>query len=250
FDRRRHSRRRRVHRRQDQSHWCRCRRPDTGAGGRLPDLSADFPGLADRSPGRGSHHRAGAAGTREHQGEKHMKGLLGRLGGQPWIGSFLAAGLVWILAVVFAGGHGGGEILSSALAFATFTVIVGLGQMMVITTGPGNVDLSIPATMTLSGVIAMKLMDTESASILVGITAAMGASFLVGLAHYCLIRLLRIPLIIATLSSSFLVLSTAISVERGLRIKPPPPLADFATARAFGIPIAAIAVAALTGIIG
>ena len=179
-----------------------------------------------------------------------MKGLLSRLVGQPWVGSFLAAGLVWLLAVVFAGGRGGGEILSSALAFATFTVIVGLGQMMVITTGPGNVDLSIPATMTLSGVIAMKLMDSESALILVGTAAAMGASFLVGVANYGLIRLLRIPPIIATLSSSFLVLSTAISIGRGLRIKPPAPLADFATARAFGVPFAAIAVAALAVIIG
>ena len=41
--------------------------------------------------------------------------------------------------------------LTSGLTFATFYVIVGLGQMFVITLGPGNVDLSIPATMTLAG---------------------------------------------------------------------------------------------------
>ena len=35
---------------------------------------------------------------------------------------------------------------------AELSVIVGLGQMFVITLGPGNVDLSIPATMTLAGV--------------------------------------------------------------------------------------------------
>jgi ribose transport system permease protein len=136
--------------------------------------------------------------------------------------------------------------MTSALAFGTFTVIVGLGQMMVITTGPGNVDLSIPATMTLSGVIAMKMVDTESARILIGVAAALGASFVVGIVNYVLIRLLRIPPIIATLSSSFLVLSTAISYGRGLRIKPPAPLADFATTRLAGVPLVTVAVLLLS----
>jgi ribose transport system permease protein len=175
-----------------------------------------------------------------------MNGLSTRLAEKPWLWSFVAASVVWGLAVAFAGGHGEGEILTSALAFGTFTVIVGLGQMMVITTGPGNVDLSIPATMTLSGVIAMKIMDTETARMLIGILAAMGASLIVGIVNYTLIRLLRIPPIIATLSSSFLVLSTAISYGRGLRIKPPPTLAEFATVRVAGVPLAAIAILLLS----
>jgi ribose transport system permease protein len=175
-----------------------------------------------------------------------MTTLRARLTEQPWLWSFIAAALVWALAAAFTGGRGAGEIMTSALAFGTFTVIVGLGQMMVITTGPGNVDLSIPATMTLSGVIAMKMMDTESARILIGVAAALGASFVVGIVNYVLIRLLRIPPIIATLSSSFLVLSTAISYGRGLRIKPPAPLADFATTRLAGVPLVTVAVLLLS----
>jgi len=175
-----------------------------------------------------------------------MTTLRARLAALPWLWSFAAAALVWALAATVTGGRGGGEILTSALAFGTFTVIVGLGQMMVITTGPGNVDLSIPATMTLSGVIAMKVMDTEQARILFGVTAALGASFIVGTINYALIRLLRIPPIIATLSSSFLVLSAAISYGRGLRIKPPPLLADFATERLGGLPLVTIAILLLS----
>jgi ribose transport system permease protein len=178
-----------------------------------------------------------------------MTTLRARLAEQPWLWSFIAAALVWALAAAFTGGRGAGEIMTSALAFGTFTVIVGLGQMMVITTGPGNVDLSIPATMTLSGVIAMKMMDTESAHILIGVAAALGASFVVGIVNYVLIRLLRIPPIIATLSSSFLVLSTAISYGRGLRIKPPAPLADFATTRLAGVPLVTVAILLLSLII-
>jgi ribose transport system permease protein len=177
-----------------------------------------------------------------------MNGLA-RLTREPWIWSCLAAIAVWLVTIAYTGGQGGGAILTAALSFATFSIIVGLGQMLVITSGPGNVDLSIPATITLSGVIAMKVMDTDSSRMLLGIAAAFGAAFLVGVANYILIRLLRIPPIIATLSSSFLILSAAISYGRGIRIKPPPPLAEFATERIFGVPVVTIFIAVLSIVI-
>jgi ribose transport system permease protein len=178
-----------------------------------------------------------------------MTGIWFKLREQPWIWSFIAMIAVWLATIIFTGGQGSGAILTAAFSFAAFTIVIGLGQMMVITTGPGNVDLSIPATITLSGVVAMKIMDTDNARLLIGIAAALGTSFLVGLFNYGLIRLLRIPPIIATLSSSFLILSTAISYGRGIRIKPPPMLADFATDRAFGIPLPAMLVLVLSVII-
>jgi ribose transport system permease protein len=175
-----------------------------------------------------------------------MSDAWAKLRQQPWIWSFIAMIAVWLATIAFTRGQGSGEILTAALSFATFTIIIGLGQMMVITTGPGNVDLSIPATITLAGVVAMKIMDTDNARLLIGITAALGVSFLVGLFNYGLIRLLRIPPIIATLSSSFLILSTAISYGRGIRIKPPPMLDDFATATYLGVPIVAVFVLILS----
>ena len=117
--------------------------------------------------------------------------------------------------------------------------------MFVITLGPGNVDLSIPATMTLAGSVAMKVMDTQDSMILVGLLAALACGFGVGVFNYALILVLRIPPIIATLSSSFLVLSTAIAYGRGLRIKPPPLLAEFTTAQVAGVPVLAVCVVLL-----
>ena len=175
-----------------------------------------------------------------------MTALFHRLRRQPWAWSFAAAIAVWLITIAYTGGQGAGAILTAALSFATFTIIVGLGQMMVITTGPGNVDLSIPATITLAGVVAMKVMDEDSSRLLFGIVAALGAATLVGIFNYGLIRLLRIPPIIATLSSSFLVLSTAISYGRGIRIKPPEPLAEFATYRVLGVPAMAFFVLLLS----
>jgi ribose transport system permease protein len=122
--------------------------------------------------------------------------------------------------------------------------------MLVITAGPGNVDLSIPATITLCGTVAMKVMDEQDARLLIGILAAFGTGAIVGFLNYVLIRFLRIPPIIATLSMSFLVQSTAIAYNRGLRIKPPPLLDAFTTGATWGVPWIALLTIAFSVVIG
>ena len=173
---------------------------------------------------------------------------LTKLYAKPWLWAFVGAFCVWIATILFTRGQGAGEILSAALAFGTFSVIVGIGQMYVITLGPGNVDLSIPATMTFSGVVAMKIIDSSNSLVVVGLLIALGCGAVVGVFNYGLIRLLRIPPIIATLSSSFLIQSSAIAYGRGLKIKPPPVLADFTTAKILGVPILAICVMVLAAV--
>ena len=105
-----------------------------------------------------------------------------------------------------------------------------------------------PATMTLAGAVSMKIMDTQDSMIVLGLLIALGCGAGVGIANYALIRLLRIPPIIATLSSSFIVLSAAISYSRGIRIKPPPMLADFTTWIVAGVPVMAVATMVATAV--
>lgn len=163
-----------------------------------------------------------------------------RLISKPWIWSFIGAFVVWLAAIIFTGGYGAGGMITAALPLAAFTVIVGIGQMFVITLGPGNVDLSLPANIGLASAVAMKVMDGDDAMIAVGLLAALASGTAVGVANYLLIRVLRIPPIIATLSSSFIILSIDISYGRGLQIKPPPAFADFANLQLFGVPVLAI----------
>lgn len=172
--------------------------------------------------------------------------FLARLGRKPWIWAYLAAIAVWLAMIAFTRGHGGSEVITAALSFATFSILVGIGQMFVVTLGPGNVDLSIPAAMTLAGTVGMKLMNNQDPLIALGFVAALLVGAGVGVVNYGLIRLLRIPPIIATLSSSLLFLSTAIWYNRGLRIKPPPAFADFTTANVFGLPVLALLAMGLT----
>ncbi|RVT70339.1 ABC transporter permease [Agrobacterium sp. CNPSo 2736] len=159
---------------------------------------------------------------------------------KPWIWSFAATIAVWIITVLFTGGASSFGLSHAALTFAAFSVIVGIGQMFVITLGPGNIDLCVPATMTLSGTLALKFMDVSDGLILPGLLIAILIGIAIGIGNYALIKLLRIPPIIATLSMSFIVQSIAIWSNRGLRIKPPETLATFATSSFFGIPNVAL----------
>jgi len=160
--------------------------------------------------------------------------------GKPWIWSFIGALVVFLATIAFTRGVGAGGILTAALSLAAFTVIVGTGQMFVVTLGPGNVDLSLPANIGFASAVAMKTMGGSDSMIAVGLLAALGSGIAVGFANYVLIRALRIPPIIATLSSSFVILSIDISYGRGLQIKPPPGFADFANIQIIGIPVLAI----------
>jgi ribose transport system permease protein len=164
------------------------------------------------------------------------------LSAKPWLWAYLAAILTWGATITFTHGQGAGEVLTAAFTFAAFFVIVGIGQMFVVTLGPGNVDLSIPATMTLTGTVAMRIMAEQNGMILPGLVLALLGGVVIGSVNFGLIKVLRIPPIIATLSSSFLIQSTAIWYNRGLRIKPPSLLGDFTTAQIAGIPVLALAV--------
>jgi ribose transport system permease protein len=165
-----------------------------------------------------------------------------------WLWSFLGAVLVGVVASVTFGLGTAGSMLSTASAFVVFSVLVGLGQMLVITSGPGNIDLSIPATMALSGSIGMQVMATNNHAIVTGIGAVIATGVLIGLFNYLLIRSLRIPPIIATLSSSFVLQSLAISLGRG-GAAPPPALETFALSRVAGVSGLAFAALLMTSLI-
>lgn len=155
---------------------------------------------------------------------------------KPWLWSWLAAAVAFALILGLTSGRGAGELAYAALSFGAFAAIVGLGQMLVITLGPGNVDLSIPAAMTLSATLALKGMSTDPGTALLGLGIALAVGAGAGVANYALIFLLRLPPIIATLAASLIFQSLAIWSNRGLRIKPPEGLADFATGRFMGLP--------------
>ncbi|MBV8584824.1 MAG: ABC transporter permease, partial [Verrucomicrobia bacterium] len=112
-----------------------------------------------------------------------MKARSTTIEGQPWIWSYIGAILVWLAAIVFTHGYGAGGMLTGALALAAFSVLAGVAQMFVITLGPGNVDLSLPANIGLASAISMKVMAGSDQLIWLGLAAALGSGILIGFAN-------------------------------------------------------------------
>jgi ribose transport system permease protein len=166
-----------------------------------------------------------------------------------WLSTWIAAILALVATALFNAGKGGpgmGSLLTTALSFSTFTVLVSLGQMLVITSGPGNIDLSIPSVIALSGALSMSAMQSTNNLIALGILVALLSGMVVGVVNFLLIHLLRIPPIIATMSSALIVLSCAIAYGRGMRTPPPALLAEMLVVRIGPVPVFALFAMALT----
>lgn len=177
-------------------------------------------------------------------------GVRAWLDGRPWIWSFVAALVVWLLTLFTAQGRGAMETLAVALQFATFFAIVGIGQMLAISAGPGNIDLSIPGVMTLAGYLSMGLMNGANSGLWVGLGAGLAIGIGAGVGNAALIQLLRIPPLIGTLASGFIFQSMAIAYSRTSVAKPAPALVSFAHDRIAGVPLIAILFIVLTVIVG
>ena len=141
------------------------------------------------------------------------------------------------------------QLLVASSPFVGFYVIVGIGQMVVITSGPGNIDLSIPATMTLSGYLALGLVTYDKVPVLAGVAAGLAVGLGMGLFNAVMIIALRVPPMIATLAGGFVVQSVAVAYSQGSTAAPAQSIAEFAQSRVFGLSsIFLIAVLALVAV--
>lgn len=148
----------------------------------------------------------------------------------PWTYGFLASGLM-LAGIGFLSGAGSvGPTLTAALAFGAISVLVGTGQMFVITSGGGNLDLSVAAVLTLAAYVAMTVCDRTGA-LWPGVLAALATGIAAGLLNFAAIRFLRLPPIIATLAWSLIFQSFAYNLGGEATLKPPAALTAFTTAR-------------------
>ncbi|SCL71140.1 monosaccharide ABC transporter membrane protein, CUT2 family [Micromonospora citrea] len=166
---------------------------------------------------------------------------------RPWIWGFVAAALVWATILAMSS-QGGGQTVSLALSLAPYLVIVGLGQMLVITAGPGNIDVSVAPIVSLAGFVAVGT-TASTGSVAVGVLAGIGAGLAVAVISVLAILGLSVPPIIATLAAGLIASSLTLSLADGFTAVPDDGLRRLLNLRPAGVPVLAVAVAVLTAVV-
>jgi len=157
-----------------------------------------------------------------------------------WMWSALAVLLLWLCLGLLTQ-RLSLHALTGVATSAAFLLIAALGQMIVVTTGRGNIDLSIPSVMTLAAFISVTVSGGEDARLGLVVVAAGGIGIFTGLLNAALVVLLRIPAIIATLATGYMLATMTLLVNRQVKTAgTAETLSWLATGRLGGVPVAGL----------
>jgi ribose transport system permease protein len=117
----------------------------------------------------------------------------------------LAGAVCLWLAIGFVGKGSFGGTLASATSVAAFLTIAGLGQMFVIASGNGNIDLSVPYVLTFAAYLGSSTINGSNAKLAQTVIVVAAFGIMAGLVNATVISALRVPPIVATLAVGFIV---------------------------------------------
>ncbi|GAB0118026.1 ABC transporter permease [Acidisoma sp. 7E03] len=165
-----------------------------------------------------------------------------------WIWSLLGVVLLWLVLSVITSRFSL-QSLSGVAISASFLALAGLGQMFVITAGRGNIDLSIPNVLTLSAYLSAILIKGNDGNLWMGVLVAIAIGLSVGVVNAVLVLAFRIPAIIATLATGYILATANLFANRALvSYGVSPTLKWLTTAKLGALPVVAIvAVIAVLG---
>jgi ribose transport system permease protein len=126
-----------------------------------------------------------------------------------WVWAALAVAFLWFV-LSSVSGRWSVSSLSGIVLSASFLTCVALGQMLVVTTGRGNIDLSVAGVLTQSAFLALLVIKGQNDLIWLGLLAALALGVAVGLVNAALVIWFRIPAIIATLATGYILASAAL----------------------------------------
>ena len=121
----------------------------------------------------------------------------------PWLVAVTTSAIL-LLALITISKRAPLDILLSNIYLASFVAIAALGQMFVVATGRGAIDLSIPYTITLCVYIATIVQDGSDMNLVTSIGATVLVGMLVGVVNGFAVVVLRIPAMVATLAIGFI----------------------------------------------
>jgi len=134
-----------------------------------------------------------------------------------WIWAVLGSIILFILLSVFAGKFSMESFITLATS-ATFLTIVATGQMLVITTGEGAIDLSVSTVITLSAFYTTGIANGSNGNLWLAIPAVLLTGAVIGLVNSFLILELKIPAIIATLGMNYIISTLILLYNKNFRV--------------------------------
>lgn len=168
-------------------------------------------------------------------------------------GSWLFAGagcvVLWILMGLAGNGISLRSLIDNAYT-ASFLAIAGLAQMLVVTTGRGAIDLSIPGMITLGAYTCMGLCNGSNAMIIPALLVVLLEGIVVGFLNSIMVIYLKIPAIIATMAMNYIIVTGTMLIDHNFNVFTiPSVLKSVATYRIATVPIIVILVILLAALI-
>ena len=172
--------------------------------------------------------------------ERMAAGLVGRALRHPSFPAFVGMVAIWLAIVALSSGRGWWDTFTAAVIVGTILLIAGLGQMFVITGGNGGIDLSVSYVMTLCAFFSCDVMGGSDAQLWPGILAGLAIGVAAGLINACLIELVRMPPLVATLAVGFTLQTITLIYSGSVVGVSSPALRTFTTAQWGPVPVIGI----------
>ena len=165
-----------------------------------------------------------------------LEGFAGK--GGNWMPAAIGCIALWILMGVFGSGKISiGSLVDNAYT-ASFLAIAGLAQMLVVTTGRGAIDLSIPGMITLGAYVSMGIANGQNRMIIPALLAVAVCGIVAGFFNSMMVTRLKIPAIIATMAMNYIIVTATMLIGKNFNVFTVPAiLKNIATFRIAGLPI-------------
>ncbi|MGD0985747.1 MAG: ABC transporter permease [Acidimicrobiales bacterium] len=136
-----------------------------------------------------------------------------------WAFTLAAAIVLWLIACAISG-HLVINLLFDNLILGSFVALVGVGQMVVIASGDGAFDLSIPYVMTLAAFVCAAVSGAQGKNLAVGILAGLGTGLVAGIFNGVLVTGPGLPPIVATLATGYIAYTVVLLMGTQLVVAP------------------------------
>lgn len=154
-----------------------------------------------------------------------------------WVLASIGCIVLWILMGTFGNGIRLQSLIDNIYT-ASFLCIAGIAQMLVVTTGRGAIDLSIPGMITLGAFTCMGMCNGENSMIIPALIVVVLEGCVVGFLNSMMVINFKIPAIIATMAMNYIIVTATMLINNKFNVFTTPSILNtIVTARIGGVPI-------------